>query len=77
MCHSYMQQPLILYQIETVPVLIVDQNKQANCYTHLQISRTYTALNCETYISFRQQELRTCKALVMEFYCKELFFGKR
>ena len=25
----YMQQQLILYQIETFPVLIVDQNKQA------------------------------------------------
>ena len=30
----YMQQPLILYQIETVPVPITDQNKQANSYTH-------------------------------------------
>ena len=29
----YMQQPLILYQIETVPVLITDQNKQSNYYT--------------------------------------------
>ena len=30
----YMQQPLILYQIETVPVPIIDQNKQVNSYTH-------------------------------------------
>ena len=30
----YTQQQLILYQIETVPVLIVDQNKQAQSYTH-------------------------------------------
>ena len=29
----YMQQPLILYQIETVPVPITDQNKQSNYYT--------------------------------------------
>ena len=35
----YTQQPLILYQIETVPVPIVNQNKQANSYTHLQIDR--------------------------------------
>ena len=33
----YTQQPLILYQIETVPVPIVDQNSQENSYTHLQI----------------------------------------
>ena len=43
----YTQQPLILYQVETVPVLIVDQNKQADSYTHLQIDRTYINLNLE------------------------------
>ena len=31
----YTQQPPILYQIETVPVLIIDQNTQAQFYTHL------------------------------------------
>ena len=35
----YTQQQLILYQFETVPVPIIDQNKQANSYTHLQIDR--------------------------------------
>ena len=30
----YTQQPLILYQIETVPVPIIDQNTQAHSYTH-------------------------------------------
>ena len=29
----YMQQPHILYQIETLPVSIIDQNKQAHSYT--------------------------------------------
>ena len=45
----YTQQLLILYQIETVPVPIVDQNKQANSYTHVQINRPYIYLNSETY----------------------------
>ena len=31
---QYTQQLLILYQIETVTVPIIDQNKQANSYTH-------------------------------------------
>ena len=35
----YMQQPLILYQIETVPVAIIDQNRQTHSYTHLQIDK--------------------------------------
>ena len=30
----YTQQPLILYQLETVPVPIIDQNTQAHSYTH-------------------------------------------
>ena len=59
----YMQQPLILYQIETVPVPNIDQNTQAHSYTHLQIDKPYIALNSETYITIRQQELRTCKKI--------------
>ena len=31
----YTQQPLVLYQIETVPVPIVDRNTKADSYTHL------------------------------------------
>ena len=69
----YTQKPLILYQIETVPVPIIDQNKQAHSYTHLQIDRPYIALNSATYITRRQQELRTCKRIGYEFYCEELF----
>ena len=72
----YTQQPLILYQLETVPVLIIDRNTQAQCDTHLQIAKPYIALNSETYTSIRQQELRTCKKISYEFYCEELFVVK-
>ena len=37
---------------------------------------TYIALNSETYITTRQQELRTCKRICYEFYCKEQFMVK-
>ena len=33
----YTQQPLILYQLETVPVPIIGQNTQVQSNTHLQI----------------------------------------
>ena len=33
-------------------------------------------MNSETYISLRQQELRSCKKIGYEFYCKELFAVK-
>ena len=72
----YTQKPLILYQLETVPVPILDQNIRAQSYTHLRIKKPYIALNSETYISLRQQELRSCRRIGYEFYCKELFLVK-
>ena len=72
----YTQQPLILYPLETVPVPILDENNKAHSYTHLQVEKPYIALNSETFISLRQQELRTCKRIGYEFYCEELFVVK-
>ena len=72
----YTQQPLILSQLETVPVPIINQNTQVQSYTHVQVHKPYAALNSETYISIWQQELRTCKRLGYEFYCEELFLVK-
>ena len=70
------QQPLILYQLEMVPVPIIDQNTQVQSYTHLQVNKPYIALNIGTYISIRQKEFRTCKRIGYEFYCQELFIVK-
>ena len=72
----YTQQPLILYQLETVPVPIIDQNAQAQSYAYLQVHKLYIALNSETYISIRQQKLRTWKSIGYKCYCKELFLVK-
>ena len=57
--------------IGTVPVPVIDQNTQAHSYTHLQLDRPYIALNSETYITIRQQELRTCERIGYEFYCEK------
>ena len=51
----YTKQPLILYQIETLPVPIIEQKTQAQSYMNLQIDKPYIALNSETYISIRQK----------------------
>ena len=72
----YMQKPLTLYQLETVPVPILDTNTDAESYTQLHMNKPYIALNSETYISLTQQELRSCKKIGDEFYCKELFVVK-
>ena len=57
----YIQEPLILYQLETVPVPVLDTNIEAQSYTHLQVSKPYLALNSETYISLTHQELQSYK----------------
>ena len=49
---------------------------QTHSYTHLQVDRPYIALNSETYITIKQQELKTCKRIGYEFYCEELFVVK-
>ena len=72
----YIQQPLILYHLETVPVPILDTNTEAQSYTHLHVNKSYIALNSETYIALTQQELRSCKKIGNEFYCEELFVVK-
>ena len=72
----YTQTRLTLYQIETVPVPILDTNNRAQSYTHLKIEKPYIALNKETYISLCPQELSTCKRIGYEYFCEELFVGK-
>ena len=72
----YTQKPLTLYQVETIPVLILDMNKRANSYTWTRIDKPYIALSPDTYISIRMEELRTCKKIGYEYYCEELFIVK-
>ena len=71
---SYAQNRLIMYQIETVPVPILDQNEKVQSYTQLKIDKPYIAL--ETYITLRTQELHTCKKIGYEYYCEEPFVVK-
>ena len=72
----YNQKRLIMYQIETVPVPIFDENEQVDSYTELKIEKPYITLNEETYIMLHSQELKMCKRIRYEYYCKELFVIK-
>ena len=72
----YTQKPLTQYQIEMIPVLIVDMNKRADTYTWIRIDKPYIALNLDTYISIHSEELRTYKRIGFEYYCEELFVVK-
>ena len=72
----YTQKRLIMYQIKTVPVPILDKNEQAQSYTELKEERPYIALNKETYITLHPQELKMCKRIGYEYYCEELYVIK-
>ena len=72
----YTQKPQTLYQVETIPVLILDMNKRADSYTWIRMYKPYIALNPDTYISICLEELRTCKRIGCEYYCEELFVVK-
>ena len=72
----YTQKRLIMYQIETVPVPILDENEQAHSYTELKIEKSYIALNEETYTMLCAQELKMCKKIGYEYYCEELLVVK-
>ena len=50
----YTQQPMILYQLETVPVPVIGRTTKADAYKQHQIKQSYT----EIYINIRQQENR-------------------
>ena len=72
----YTQKRLIMYQIKTVPVPILDENKQVQSYTELKIEKPYIALNGETYIMLCAQDLKMCKKIGYKYYCDELFVVK-
>ena len=72
----YTWKRLMMYQIETVPVPILDQNEKAQSYTQLKIDKPYKALDTETYITLRTQALHMCKKIGYEYYCEELFVVK-
>ena len=71
----YIQQQLIMYQIEMVPVPIIYLNKQAHSYTHLQVDRPYIALNSgnihflKTQGTKNMQEYWLCIFLQGTFCC--------
>ena len=69
----YTQKRLIMYQIETVTVPILDENEQAHSYTEHKIEKPYVALNEEIYITLQTQELKMCKKIGYKYYCEELF----
>ena len=72
----YTQTKLTLYQVETVPVPILDSGNKVQSYTQLKKEKPYIALNDEMYIIICPQELSNCRRISYEYSCEELFVVK-
>ena len=73
---NYKQQPLLLYEVETVPVPIIDKNVKANSYSQVRIEKSYIAAGTDYYIQLRISELLMFKSIRHIYYCGELFVIK-
>ena len=73
---NYKQPPLSLYEVETVPVLIIDKNIKAKSYSQVKIEKSYIAAGTDYYIQLRISELLMCKSIRHIYYCEELFVVK-
>ena len=65
-----------MYQVETIPVPILDASNKIQSYTQLKIEKPYIALNDEMYISICPQELNNCKRIGYDYFSEELFVVK-
>ena len=72
---NYKQPPLSLYEVETVPVPIIDKNV-ADSYSQVRIEKSYIAAETGYYIQLRISELLMCKSIRHIYYCEELFVIK-
>ena len=70
---NYKQPALSLYEVETVPVPIIDKNVKANSYSQVRIEKSYIAAGTDYYIQLRISELLMCKSIRHIYYCEELF----
>ena len=73
---NYKQPPLSLFEVETVPVPIIDKNVKADSYSQVRIEKSYIAAGTDYYIQLRISELLMCKSIRHIYYCEELFVIK-
>ena len=70
---DYRRPPLSLFEIETAPVPIPDENEKADSYSQIEVAKPYTAVGMEYYIELRMTEMIMCKSIKLTYYCEELF----
>ena len=73
---DFSRKSMTLYQIETVPVSILDTNEEAKSYSQAVINKPYIATNNDYYIQLEIEELFMCKQIKHIYFCEELFLVK-
>ena len=73
---DFRRPPLSLFEIETVPVPIPDENAKADSYSQVQVIKPYIAVGMEYYIELRMTEMIMCRSIRFTYYCEELFVVK-
>ena len=68
--------PLDLYDFETIPVPVKDENVELNTYTQVIPVKPYLAVSYSHYIELKTEELRMCKTIHFKYYCEEVFLVK-
>ena len=67
---NYKQPPLSLYEVETVPVPLIDKNVETNSYSQVRIEKSDIAVGTDYYIQLRISELLMCKSIRHIYYCE-------
>ena len=73
---DFNREAFTLYQIETVPVPIVDTNLEADSYSEALVNKPYIATNADYYIQLEMEELFMCKQIKQIYFCEEIFLVK-
>ena len=73
---DFSRKSMTLYQIETVPVPIVDRNLEANSYSQAKMQKPYITTNADYYVQLEMEELFMCKQISHIYFCEELFLVK-
>ena len=73
---DFNREAFTLYQIETVPVPIVDTNLEADSYSKALVNKPYIATNADYYIQLEMEELFMCKQIKQIYFCEEIFLVK-
>ena len=73
---DFRRPPLSLFEIETVPVPIPDENAKADSYSQVQVIKPYIVVGTEYYIELRMTEMIMCRSIRFTYYCEELFVVK-